>query len=262
MNYQTLKFDEQNGIWTLTINRPESLNALNSQLLSELESFLIDFSKKDFATARALIITGAGPKAFVAGADIKEMADLTSTQAFEFAQKGQKIFMQLEALKVPVIAAVNGFALGGGLELALACDYIIASETAKLGLPETSLGLIPGFGGTVRLSRIVGLARAREMIYGGEMYSAKEAFDFGLVNHILVPDELLAFCFKKAGTITLKGPVAVASAKKSIAATWDMDLTNAMKEEARIFSELFSTQDQREGTRAFMEKRKAQFKGS
>ena len=262
MSFETLKLDHQDGIWTLTVSRPESLNALNSQVLTELEKALGDIAAKTPAECRALIITGSGNKAFVAGADIKEMSDLNPDQALQFAERGQRVFRKIEELSVPVIAAVNGFALGGGLELALACDFIIASENAKLGLPEVTLGLLPGFGGTVRLSRVVGLSRAREMIFGGEMLTAQEALNCGLVNHVLIPEELLAFCFKKAATIASRGPVALANAKRSVLKTWDQDVTTALKTEAKEFAQLFSTADMREGTQAFIQKRKAAFKGN
>lgn len=261
MNFETLILTEQNKIWTLTLNRPESLNALNAKVLSELDVALDLLAKKDFSQAQALIITGAGPKAFVAGADIKEMSGLNPDQARAFAEKGQNIFLKIEALQIPVIAAVNGFALGGGLELAMACDVIYASDKAKLGLPEVSLGLIPGFGGTVRLSRYVGMSKAREMIFTADMITASEAKDIGLVAQVVSGEELLALAQKQATQMATRGPVAVQMAKKSILKTWSQDSATAMKTEASFFADLFKTKDFQEGTQAFVEKRKAQFKG-
>lgn len=259
--YKTLKIDNKNGVWTLMVNRPDSLNALNMQVLNEMGEALRAISEMSFEDAKALIVTGSGEKAFVAGADIKEMSHLSSDEALQFSRKGQSVFHELQLLKIPVIAAVNGFALGGGLELALACDFIYASDTAKMGLPEVSLGLIPGFGGTVRLSRAVGVRRAREMIYSGDMMTAAEALHYGLVNKVVPLAELMATVQKRLDTILSKGPVAVGMAKKSIQGTWDMQIDEALAFEAELFGELFQTEDTKEGLKAFMEKRKAQFKG-
>jgi enoyl-CoA hydratase len=261
MNYETLKLENQGGLWTLTIQRPEALNALNAKVLEELNHALAEVAQKDFATARALILTGAGEKAFVAGADIKEIAQLDIQSAQKFAEKGQAVFRSLENLAIPAIAAVNGFALGGGLELALACDFIYASEKAQFGLPEVSLGLIPGFGGTIRLSRIVGLARAKEWIFTGNIFSASEAFEIGLVNKLVPASELMSTVQKVAAAIVTRGPVAVKAAKRAVMQTWDLDLDSAMASEAQYFAELFASQDVKEGTQAFIEKRKAQFQG-
>lgn len=261
LKFQTLKVENSGSVWTLKINRPQALNALNSQVLNEMAECIRSVSEMDFEHARALIITGEGEKAFVAGADIREMADLTEDQANAFAERGQAILHELNLLNIPVIAAVNGFALGGGLELALACDFIIASENAKMGLPEVSLGLIPGFGGTVRLSRAVGIRKAREMIYSGEMISAAEAYEWGLVNKVVPPAELLATCQKVIAKMVERAPLAICHAKRSINQTWDMEIEEAQKIEAQHFGELFRTDDVREGTRAFIEKKKPQFKG-
>ena len=261
MEFKTILLSHQDAIWTLTINRPESLNALNSNVLDELEKAIEILSEKPLTEAKCLIITGSGEKAFVAGADIKEINSLDTVKGMQFAQKGQKIFQDLEKLQIPVIAAVNGFALGGGMELALACDFIFASENAKMGLPEVTLGLIPGFGGTVRLSRVVGLNRAKELIFSGEVITAAEAYRMGLVNHLVMPAELMAFTYKKAATIASRGPVAVQHAKKSIMRAHDQDTESGMNTEAVEFSHLFTTADFKEGTNAFIEKRKAQFKG-
>ncbi len=259
--FQTIALTDANKVWTLTIQRPESLNALNSQVLKDLSAALDELEKKSFSEFRALIITGSGEKAFVAGADIKEIGSLDIGTARAFAERGQKIFRRFENLKVPVIAAVNGFALGGGLELALSCDYIFASENAKFGLPEVSLGLIPGFGGTVRLSRAVGLPRAKELIFSGRMISSDEALKLGLALKVVPQSELLAACQQSIDGILSKGPVAVSKAKESVMRTFDLEIDQAMQFEADFFSELFKTSDVKEGTTAFVEKRKPQFLG-
>jgi len=261
MSYQTLKLENQAGIWTLTINRPEALNALNSKVLQELSEVFSQLSEKNFQEAQVLVITGAGEKAFVAGADIKEISQLGIDSSRKFAEKGQSVFRKLENLQIPVIAAVNGFALGGGLELALSCDFIYASENAKFGLPEVTLGLIPGFGGTVRLARALNLPQAKEWIFTGNMVSASEALQMGLVNKVLPQAELLLSVQKIAQTIASRGAVAVSAAKKSIQTAYDHDIDSAMAIEASEFAQLFSTQDVKEGTLAFLEKRKAQFQG-
>lgn len=261
MSFKTLKIENQNSIWTLTLNRPESLNALNSELLKELAEALTDMSRKSFSEAKVLIITGAGEKTFVAGADIKEINALGLDSSQKFAEYGQAVFRKLENLQIPVIAAVNGFALGGGLELALACDFIYASENAKFGLPEVTLGLIPGFGGTVRLSRALGLPQAKEWIFTGLMVNATEALQLGLVNKVLPQAELLTTARKTAETMASRGPVAIGAAKDAIMKAYDHDIDSAMAVEASKFASLFQTQDMKEGTSAFIEKRKAQFKG-
>ncbi len=261
-NYKTINLESNTaGIWTLTINRPEALNALNSNVLNEMGEALRQIGEMDYSDARVLIITGSGEKAFVAGADIKEINALTEADALVFAERGQSIFHELSLLKIPVIAAVNGFALGGGCELALGCDFIYASENAKFGLPEVSLGLIPGFGGTVRMARAVGQRRARELTFTGGMITAQEALSSGLVNKVVPQAELMPTVFKTVEQILAKAPVAVGAAKASINQAWDMDVEEAQKNEARIFADLFTTQDVKEGTSAFIEKRKAEFKG-
>jgi enoyl-CoA hydratase len=266
MQFEAIKLENtistKGDVWVLTINRPQSLNALNSQVLGDLHSALEILEKKSFSEAKCLIVTGSGEKAFVAGADIKEMNGLDSKGGMAFAEKGQQLFRRFENLKIPVIAAVNGFALGGGLELALACDYIFASENAKLGLPEVTLGLIPGFGGTVRLSRAVGLNRAKEMVFTGDMLTAAEAIHVGLVNRVVPLPELLPLALKSAETIAKRGPVAVQNAKRSLQNSYDQDIDQGMKTEASEFAQLFSTADFREGTTAFVEKRAAIFKGN
>lgn len=261
-SFSTIKLEQKsNAVWLLTIHRPDSLNALNSTVLNEMGEALRQIGEMDYSDARALIITGSGEKAFVAGADIKEINALDEEKALHFAERGQSIFHELTLLKIPVIAAVNGFALGGGCELALGCDFIYASENAKFGLPEVSLGLIPGFGGTVRMARAIGQRRARELTYTGGMITAAEAQTMGLVNKVVPQAELMNTVMKTVEAILVKAPIAVGSAKYSINQAWDMDVEEAQKNEARIFAELFSSEDVKEGTGAFIEKRKAEFKG-
>lgn len=261
-NYQTILLEQKTqGVWLLTINRPEALNALNSTVLNEMGEALRQIGEMTYEDARALVITGAGEKAFVAGADIKEIHELDEDTAHSFAQRGQSIFHELSLLKIPVIAAVNGFALGGGCELALGCDFIYAAENAKFGLPEVSLGLIPGFGGTVQMARAVGLRRARELTFTGGMITASEALTMGLVNKVLPQAELMSSVMKTVEAILTKAPIAVGVAKASINQAWDMEVEEAQRNEADIFSELFSSEDVKEGTKAFIEKRKAEFKG-
>lgn len=261
-DYQNIKLEnKENGVWLLTLNRPESLNALNSSLLNEMADAIRQLSELNFEDAKMLVITGAGEKAFVAGADIKEMTSMNEDQAMQFAKRGQSIFHELSLLKIPVIAAVNGFALGGGLELALACDFIFASENAKFGLPEVSLGLIPGFGGTVRLTRAVGIRKARELTYSGEMINAAQAYELGLVNQVVPLAELMPTAMKKVELILTRSPLAVAASKKSINQAFDLETEPALENEAQIFGQLFNSADTKEGVTAFTEKRKPNFKG-
>lgn len=261
MDYQTLKLENHGKAWVVTISRPEALNALNSQVIDEMSAMITQLAQKNFSECAALILTGQGEKSFVAGGDIKEMSSLTSAQALKFAEKGHQLLNSFENLKIPVIAAVNGFALGGGCELALACDFIYASENAKFALPEVTLGLMPGFGGTIRLSRVIGQNRAKELTYTGEMISAAEAYRLGLVNKVLPLAELLPATIKTAQTISTRAPVAIAHAKKSILKTFDTEMNLASVIEAKEFSSLFETKDMREGTTAFLEKRKPNFTG-
>lgn len=252
-------FEKRETTGLITINQPQALNALSSKVLQELDQVL-NRVQEDTAL-RALVITGQGEKAFVAGADIKEIHSLNETSAREFAQMGQKVFSRLESLPLPVIACVNGFALGGGLELAMACDFIYASEKAKLGLPECTLGLMPGFGGSVRLARKVGPARAMEMTLTGAPLSAQEALSCGLVNRILPGDQLLAACFETAALLAKRAPLALAAIKKTILDTYGVPTEKAMAVEAAAFAKLFLSQDCKEGTEAFLNKRQPQFKG-
>ena len=242
-----------------TITRPEAMNALNAQVLLALDQLVAWVEIQ--TDIRAMVLTGAGAKAFVAGADIREFGELGAPEGAALARRGQKLFTRLESLAIPVIAAVNGFALGGGLELALACDFIIASDNAKFGLPECTLGLMPGYGGTVRLPRRVGTARALEMTLTGGMLSANEAFQIGLVNRTVPQEELMTTVLEIAKTIGSRAPIAIGQIKKSIHEGADLPAAEALEKEARSFGELFITEDKAEGVKAFIEKRKAEFKG-
>ena len=254
---ETLIFEKQDCVGVLKIHRPKALNALNHQVLKELEWFMKNLS----GDIRALVLTGEGEKAFVAGADIKEMQDYGEDQALKMASKGQSVFQLIEESPCPVVAAVNGFALGGGLELAMSCDFIIASTKARLGLPEVSLGLIPGYGGTQRLSRYVGKAVARRMALTGDMYSAHQALNWGLVTEVVEPGELMDASLKVARTLASRGPVALSLVKRSVNLGYDLDQPAALNLEAKLFARTFSTEDGPEGMRAFVEKRKPEFKG-
>ncbi|MFZ5471785.1 MAG: enoyl-CoA hydratase-related protein [Myxococcota bacterium] len=259
MGLEFVKLEMEGAIATLTIDRPKALNALNSQTLREVEQALKEASSD--AKLRALIVTGAGEKAFVAGADISEMAGYSPAQALEFSATGHRVLGALEALSIPTIAAVNGFALGGGCELALACDLLYVSEKAKLGLPEVSLGVIPGFGGTQRLTRRVGRARAKELIFTGDMLDAQKAKAIGLALEVLPPDRLLAHCKEVAGRIAQRGPLAVTQAKRVIDAGADISQDSGNALERQAFALLFGSEDQKEGMKAFLEKRPAAFHG-
>ncbi|MDC3952948.1 enoyl-CoA hydratase/isomerase family protein [Polyangium jinanense] len=249
-------------IATLTINRPSKLNALNAELVAELarvfEALATEGAGED--AVRAAILTGAG-KAFVAGADIGEMAEMTPVAAKRFADAGQRLCHRIETLPFPVIAAVNGFALGGGSELALSCDFIYAAEGAKLGLPEVTLGVMPGFGGTQRLLRRVGAARARELVYTGDMVSAEQALAIGLVNAVHPAAELVQKARETAQKIASRGPLAVAAAKRVMLHGEGVDLASACEHEAQAFAGLFGSEDQREGMKAFLAKTKPTFVG-
>jgi enoyl-CoA hydratase len=243
----------------LTINRPKVLNALNTEVLRALGAALTQISAR--SETRCVILTGAGDKAFVAGADIAAMSSMTTAQAAEFARFGHEVMAALDALAMPVIAAVNGFALGGGCELALSCDFIYASEKAKFGQPEVNLGVVPGFGGTQRLARRVGIAMARELVYTGAMIGAEEALRIGLANKVVAPDQLMEEAKKTAQLIAQKGPFAVARAKRIIAEGLDGTLSAGNALEIAAFAACFDTSDQKEGMQAFLEKRAAAFTG-
>jgi enoyl-CoA hydratase len=251
--------DTSGPVATVVIDRPKALNALDERTLREL--IAVFTSLEGAAGLRCVIVSGAGDKAFVAGADIAAMAGLGPREARAFAELGHELGDRIETLAVPVIAAVGGFALGGGCELALACDFIYASTNAKFGQPEVNLGVIPGFGGTQRLARRVGIGRARELIYTGAIISADEALRIGLINAVVEPAALMSRVRAVAETISQKGPLAVADAKRAMRLGADMPLAEAHELERHLFAGLFATADQKEGMKAFVEKRPARFEG-
>jgi len=244
---------------TVTVDRPKSLNALDTRTLQELEKAMAELSRRE--QLRGVIVTGAGEKAFVAGADIAAMNGMNADQARHFGALGQRVMDVIAALPVPVIAAVNGFALGGGCELALACDFIYASENARFGLPEVSLGILPGFGGTQRLSRLVGRARAKELIFTGDMIDAARAKEIGLVLDVVPLASLLGHARAALERIAKKGPLAVRRAKEAIDRGADLELADGLIIERQVFSDLFDSADRREGMKAFLEKRPPVFTG-
>jgi enoyl-CoA hydratase len=252
-------YEAKDGIARVTIHRPEKLNALDRMTMQELDDAVA--TARDDASVGVLIVTGAGDKAFVAGADINELARQTPVEGAAFARFGQAVLDRLETLGKPSIAAINGFALGGGLELALACTLRLASETARLGLPEVSLGIIPGYGGTQRLARLVGRGRALELILTGEPIDAREAHRIGLVNRVLPPSELRPAAEALAATLLRRGPLALRHALQAVHAGLQMTQAEGLGLEATLFGILCSTEDMREGTRAFLEKRQASYKG-
>jgi len=260
MAYENIIFKTDEGIATIIFNRPKALNALNDDLLKEFSLALDDISKNE--DIRVLILTGAGEKAFVAGADITELSTFNSIQAKVFAQKGQKTIDKLQELAIPVIAAVNGFALGGGSEVALACDFIYAAESAVFGLPEITLGIMPGFGGTQRLPRLIGKNMAKEMIFTGKMIKAEEAYRIGLANKVCPTESLMDEVLKTAKTIAAKGKVSLRCAKQAVNTGMNSDLATGCNIEIDAFALCFASEDAKEGTSAFLEKRKAEFKGS
>ena len=255
MDYNYLKTSCENGICVLTVSAPKSLNALNSALLKEMDDFISHIGKE----VRVLIITGDGEKSFVAGADISEMQNLNAEQGETFGRLGAQVFRKIETLDIPVIAAVNGFALGGGCELAMACDIRICSENAKFGQPEVGLGIIPGFSGTYRLAKLVGMGYAKEMIYTGKAIRADEALRIGLVNAIYPQAELMEQAMAMAAKICAMAPIAVRYAKQCINAEYDLDAADAIAYENVMFGKCFATQDQKEGMTAFLEKRPARY---
>jgi enoyl-CoA hydratase len=259
-DYQNILLDQPTpGIHVLTVNRPKALNALNAETLDEIAQALAAIGAD--SGARALLVTGAGEKAFVAGADIAQMQSFDSAQAQAFSEKGNRTFRALEMLPIPAIALVNGYALGGGCELAMACDWIIASERAQFGQPEVNLGVVAGFGGTQRLPRLVGRARAMELLVTGRIIKSDEAMRIGLVNQVVAPEQLLAQGLAVANTIAAKGPVAVRLSKQIVQRGQDLDLANACQQEAYAFGLTCATEDQKEGMKAFLEKRPAKFTG-
>ncbi|NYE58366.1 short-chain-enoyl-CoA hydratase [Carboxydothermus ferrireducens] len=259
MEYKTILFEKKDQVGIITINRPQVLNALNSEVLEELDSLLDKIAEDESITV--VILTGAGEKSFVAGADISQMRNFTPRQARYFAKLGQKVLSKLERIPQPVIAAVNGFALGGGCEIAMACDFRIASTKAKFGQPEVGLGVTAGFGGTQRLPRLVGKGMAAELLYTGEMIDAQEALRIGLVNRVVEPEELMPKALEIAQKIAAKAKLAVFYSKAALNEGLNMDLERALAYEAEMFALCFTTSDQKEGMDAFLNKRKPEFKG-
>jgi len=257
MKASHLLIDIDGAIAMFTLNRPDKLNALNADLLGELRGAFATIAK---APVRAVIVTGAG-KAFSASVDITEMIGMSTVDAKRRADEGHALADLIESLPCPVIAAVNGFALGGGCELALACDFIYAADVAKFGQPEVNLGVIPGFGGTQRLARRIGFGAARELIYTGEIVGADKALALGIANAVVPKDDLLARVRGVAEQIAAKGPLAVAQAKRAMLRGVTGDMTAANELEAQAFAMLFGSDDQKEGMKAFVEKRKPEFKG-
>lgn len=260
MDYENIYIEEENNIAIITINRPKKLNALNKRTIDELHMAFKELDEdKD---TKAIIITGSGEKAFVAGADISEFAHFSVDEAWQLAAEGQKLLFNLvENLSTPVVAAINGFALGGGLELAMSCHFRIASENAKMGLPEVSLGVIPGYGGTQRLPQLVGKGRAMEMIMTAGMIDAEKALTYGLVNYTVPQEELLPLCHKIVSRISNNSSVAIKYAINAVNAGFKYDV-NGYAAEIDAFGSCFGTNDFKEGTSAFLEKRKADFPGS
>lgn len=258
MEFKNLKYEFNDGVALVTMNRPEALNALNTETLNSLES-LLDMVEKD-NSIKVLIFTGEG-KAFIAGADIAEMVKMTGLEGRANTMHGQRVCNRIEDLTIPTIAAVNGFALGGGCELAMACDIRIASEKAKFGQPEVNLGIIPGFGGTQRLPRLIGKGRAKYYTFTSEMISGEDAYRIGLAEKVVSPDELISTAKEIAATIVTKAPVAVSMAKVAIDKGYDLELKAAIAYEAEAFATAFASDDRIEGMTAFLEKGKPNFKG-
>lgn len=261
MNYTSLLVEKEGNIVIVKINRPEALNAINVSVMSELDHF---FGQPENAgpDIYGVIITGSGEKAFVAGADIKGLQRLTPSEGTDLASYGQRVFDKIESFPRPVIAAVNGFALGGGCELAMACHFRIASENAKFGQPEVNLGLIPGYGGTQRLPLLVGKGKAMELLMTGDMVDARAALALGLVNYVVPGEELIRKCIDILNKIGTKAPLAVSHIIHCVNATFDHNLKAGLEQEAKIFGDSMGTNDFKEGVSAFIEKRRADFKGN
>ena len=257
MSFVSIVLEKEDSICTVKLNRPGALNSLNRQVFSELISAFDEIQSE--ASTKVVILTGVGDRAFVAGADIAEMKDLSSFEAREFARMAGHAMNQVERLDRPVIAAINGFALGGGCELAMACDLRIASENAKFGQPEITLGIIPGAGGTQRLPRLVGPSKAKQLVFTGQVIDAKTALEIGLVDMVVPPDQLSNEARKLAFTMAGKPKIALALAKRAINQGLNADLATALNYEIECFAQCFGTEDQKEGMRAFLEKRKANF---
>lgn len=257
---KTVLFEISDRVALVTINRPDKLNALNRETLTTLDGVIDEIGRR-VEEIRAVIITGAGEKAFVAGADISEITGLDAARAAEFAANGQRIFRNIEKLPVPVIAAVNGFALGGGCELAIACHLRIASANAKFGLPEVNLGILPGYGGTQRLPRLIGLSKALHLTLSGEMLPSETALQYGLVNEVVAPAELMPRAHELAAGLARQAPLAVGNILDVMYRGIDLPIDEGLKIEAEAFARVCNTADMKEGTGAFLEKRKPQFKG-
>lgn len=258
MPYETLLTTIEENILLITINRPDKLNALNKQVMSDLDSVLDEVYSN--AGIRAAVITGSGPKSFVAGADISEFIGLSIEEGKALAQKGQDIFFKIEQAPKPIVACVNGFALGGGCELAMSCHFRIASANAKFGQPEVNLGIIPGYGGTQRLTQLIGKGRALELIMSGSMIDAEKALQYGLVNYVVPQEELLAKAKDILALINSKAPLAIAATIQAVNAVFDEN-KNGYAVEVEAFANCFGTEDMKEGAKAFVEKRKANFTG-
>ena len=256
--YQTLLTSLDNGIFIITINRPDKLNALNKTVMEELSTAIDEVNNN--SEIKSAIITGAGPKSFVAGADISEFVGLSKEQGMALAKKGQDTFFKIENSPKPIVAAVNGFALGGGCELAMSCHFRLASENAKFGQPEVNLGLIPGYGGTQRLTQLIGKGRAIELLISANMIDANTALQYGLVNYVVPQEELLGKAKSILELINSKAPIAVAGCIKASNAVFD-ESQNGFETEIKEFGNCFGTEDMKEGTSAFLEKRKANFTG-
>ncbi len=254
----TLLLEKKDGIAIVTMNRPKALNALNSEMLKEIKGVIKELNSDE--SVKVVVFTGSG-KSFVAGADIAEMSELSAEEGRAFAQLGQGVFRHIEIMNKPTIAAINGFALGGGCEISMSCDIRIASTKAKFGQPEVGLGITPGFSGTVRLSRVVGVAKAKELIYTAKIISADEAQKIGLVNQVVEPDDLMDTAMAMAKEIASKAPLAVRYAKEAINRALDVDIDTGNSIEAGYFGLCFATEDQKNGMKAFLNKEKADFQG-
>lgn len=260
MDYKNIRLEKDGAVATVTIDRPKVLNALNDETIAELDHCFTQIGGD--RSVRCVILTGGGEKAFVAGADIGELAKVDVVSGRAICDRGQHLLFKIESLPQPVIAAVNGFALGGGCEIAMACDIRLASETAKFGQPEVSLGIIPGYGGTQRLPRLVGYGKAKQMIFTGEIISAEEAHRIGLADELFPAEELMNKAREMAGKIASKGPLALAAAKEAINHAGSSDLKTGCEHEASLFAGICASNDKKEGLNAFLEKRKAEFRGN
>ncbi len=261
-DWHTLKIEKKDEFLILTLNRPTKLNALNVEVLNELKELLSELKKDEAFSIKGMLFTGEGEKSFIAGADISEMSDMNPSDAYTFGQLGQQVTLLMESLQIPVIACVNGFALGGGCEMALSCDFIYATNNAMFGQPEVKLGLIPGFGGTQRLAKVIGRSMAKEIIYTARNINLEEAKHLGLVQRsFATKDEMMAEAMNTLKAIVKNSPFAVSIAKKVINEGVDLTISEGLQLEKRQFSAIFSSEDMQEGTRAFMEKRVPVFKG-